>query len=469
MRAVGVRLTIVLGLFVPKLAHEGVCAADHGSPSCREASADSDVLIQRKNHLTSEQVEDLIEDSKLVKDTGFHIITITDCSVHQKWMVHTFFSSAHAVGQDDPMTWVRANCPEQKNQTHDEERLLRSLYPKAELIDVQVKGPMPDKSWIKPAAMQAFIDSKRGVPEETMVALTDPDMIFLTKFRTHDLANRSIPAHDNTKLSKGFSLDPTRDQPFVHGLVGVAQHYLCCEGIGAPYVLTAEAWRALTLEWEKLRLASGGKEMGWGSEQNAFSIAAMNAGVKFHIYDHFMVSVPDSHAPGEGNGWVASMIQRGLGNTCATGLVGEASLLDKSDANPMPTFLHVVRPWGIQRMGWMYSKYQVPPGWSKSEDTDGILECSMPLLAEPPHNFELLAQGETEKLNAWGLCTITHSLNTMLRKFKTARCGVGFNSAPALKYKDAWLNEILPGGTDAVPDAGKAWVKNCANHCSCSL
>ena len=149
---------------------------------------------------------------------------------------------------------------------------------------------MPDKSWIKPAAMQAFMDYHPTMPNSTVVALTDPDMIFLSKFRTHDLGRRGVPANEESAISLAFKPD---SGPFVQGLVGVAQHYLCCEGIGAPYVLAAGAWRLLTVEWEKPRFASGGKDMGWGSEQNAFSTAAKNVGIKFNIFDHFMVSVAD--------------------------------------------------------------------------------------------------------------------------------------------------------------------------------
>jgi len=211
--------------------------------------------------------------------------------------------------------------------------------------------------------------------------------------------------------------------------------------------------------------------MGWGSEQEAFSTAAKNVGIKFTIFDHFMVSVPDINAPGEGIGWVKrTFLERGLGNTCATGLVGESSLLDASvTENPMPTFLHVVRPWGIERLNLMYSKYQIPPGWGRPDDTEGILECSMPLLAEPPKNLAELAETDSERLNAWGLCTITHSLNKMLRKFKAAKCGGNFNVAPALAYEGPWKNKILPGGDDTVPAASKGWVKECAEQCSCGL
>jgi hypothetical protein len=385
-------------------------------------------------------------------------------------MVHLFFSSASEVGQNDPISWVRANCPDHKKlERKREEELLKSIHPKAELLDFQVDGPMPDKSWIKPAAMKAFVDAHPTMPAETAVALTDPDMIFLTRFSIHDLGKRGIPANDTTRLSKSF-LETSTSESFVQGLTGVAQHYLCCEGIGAPYVLTAGAWRLLTKEWEKPRLASHGKDMGWGSEQIAFSTAAVRVGIKFTIFDHFMVSVPEINAPGEGIGWIkSSLIDRGLGNTCVTGRIGEASLLAKDvEANPMPTFLHVVRPWGIARLGWMYSKYQIPPGWSHNEDTDGILECSMPLMAEPPKDLVELAATETEKLNAWGLCSITHSLNSMLRKFKDAKCTAGFNSAPALKFKSGWVNEILPGGLPA-EIASQKWVKKCSENCECGL
>jgi hypothetical protein len=399
---------------------------------------------------------------------GFHILTITDCHPHQKWLAHVFFSSASEVGQSDPISWVRANCPDHiKLERKKDEELLKSLYPKAELVDVQVDGPMPDKSWIKPAAMKAFVDAHPTMPAETAVALADPDMIFLTKFSIHDLSKRSIPSSDGSGLTKSFS-ETSKAESFVQGLTGVAQHYICCENTGAPYVLTAGAWRVLVNEWDKPRFESNGKKMYWGSEQDAFSTAALKVGIKFTIFDHFMVSEPDITAPGEGIGWIKnSLIERGAGNTCATGRVGEASLLEKDiEANPMPTFLHVVRPWGIKRLSWYFSKYQVPPGFDFVGDTEGIMACSMPLIAEPPTNLIELAETETEKLNAWGLCSITHSLNSMLRKFKTAKCTPGFNNVSALKYKKSWVNEILPGGLTEIASSQK-WVKKCAELCEC--
>lgn len=397
---------------------------------------------------------------------GFRIVIISDCSAQQKWMAHLFVSSAREVGQTDPITWVRANCPEHKADTANDAALLQQLNPYAELIDLQVKGNMPDKTWIKPAAMQAFLDSKTDLPDDTVVTMTDTDMIFLTKHRVHDLGSRAIPANITSSISYPYSANSTS---FVQGRVGAAQHYECCEGIGAPYILTAGAWRALNQEWEKMRLAIKG-EVNWGSDQMAFAVAAQKVGVRFNIFNHFAVSDVALGEATEGMPWVQDALRRGHGDTCATGLVGDASLAEDARDVKMPTFLHVVRPWGLRRLGWLYSKYQVPPGFGKPADYEGILECAMPLMAEPPKNLTLLAKDSAEEMHAWGLCTITHSLNSMLQKFKAAKCGDGaFNKAFAIKFKDDWENELLPGGTNAISPASKLWVKRCAEHVDCRL
>merc|ERR1719424_1962670 len=59
-----------------------------------------------------------------------HLSFITDCSSHQAWMATALLHSAHRVGQTDPITWLRAHCPEARlRQREEKERLLRQLYP----------------------------------------------------------------------------------------------------------------------------------------------------------------------------------------------------------------------------------------------------------------------------------------------------------------------------------------------------
>lgn len=393
-----------------------------------------------------------------------HLSFITDCSSHQAWMATALLHSAHRVGQTDPITWLRAHCPEARlRQREEKERLLRQLYPQLRLLDVNISSDTPDISWIKPLAFQQLL-ADGGIGDDTVVAMLDADFLFMSRLRVDDLSENSI-------MSMGQR--PANGSRAVHGMQGAVQHYECCGFAGAPYIFTARAWRALLPVYANLRL--GASPTDWGSEQVAFTVAARHAGVSYMPFDHFMVSdlrvhlpypeeahPPDPDHGHEGWTWVEKFMETEEGDACGSRAARGGG------PGRLPTFLHTVRPWNPEQQddSWQFSKYQVPPGW-RHKDGEGILDCDMPLLAEPPADY-VRAVGETpqpnpnraqrfaarrKRLEAWTLCGIIHGLNDMLMDVKKLKCTRGFNDHRALKIEGNWANRLMdsyvPEGADA--------------------
>eukprot|EP00928_Gymnodinium_smaydae_P007444 TRINITY_DN12672_c0_g1_i2.p1 TRINITY_DN12672_c0_g1~~TRINITY_DN12672_c0_g1_i2.p1 ORF type:complete len:448 (+),score=55.18 TRINITY_DN12672_c0_g1_i2:43-1386(+) len=392
------------------------------------------------------------------KPLDMHIVFATDCSSHQKWMSYLFLHSASSVGQKGPITWMRANCAltGKPTATADDLNMLQSLYLEASLIDFEVNERLPDKSWVKPFALQRFVDLHRDMPENRLVAFVDGDMIFLSRFRIDDLDQRSLAFNGPGHLTR-------QNGNLVGPNVGVVQRYLCCDNSGAPYVFWLSAWRKLLPHWIAERSKASGTW--WGEEQHAFATAIRAAGLKFNVFEHFMLSVPfrnhSNDGEGEGWPWVDEAIAQLGGDVCSSGVPGE-----NGEVRKLPTFLHVCQAWSAGT-DWHYSKHNVPPGRERPEGTDGILECSMPLLAAPPADLMRKATA-LYKRNAWGICTIYHSLNGMLLKHKQQRCPAGFNSAKILKIGNNDKNRLIEDPSPhIIGNVSPKWVERCAGNVDC--
>jgi hypothetical protein len=406
-----------------------------------------------------------------------HLSFITDCSSHQAWMATALLHSARRVGQTDPITWLRAYCPDSRLRQRDEkERLLQQVYPQFRLLDVNVSSDTPDISWIKPLAFQQLL-ADSGIGDDTIVAMLDADFLFMSRLRVDDLSENSIMS---------MARRPAPGSRAVLGMRGAVQRYECCGFSGAPYIFTAKAWRALLPVYGNLRFEANPTD--WGSEQVAFAVAAQRAGVSYMPFDHFMVSDLRVHLPypteehppdpthgHEGWTWVEKFMETEDGDACGV------KAARGGGPRRLPTFLHTVRPWNPERQedSWQFSKYQVPPGWRR-KDGEGILDCDMPLLAEPPADY-VRAVGETpqphpnrtqksvarrKRLEAWTLCGIIHGLNDMLIDVKKLKCSQGFNDHRALKIEGNWINRLV---TPYAPEgADNEGVRDCSVGLVCA-
>jgi len=407
-----------------------------------------------------------------------HIAFVTDCTSHQAWMATLLLHSANKVGQTDPITWMRWGCNTAKFQKRpqrvaEEQALLRKIYPNTNVWDLEGfsdKQLKNDMSWIKPLSFQAFFDSNTYIEDDLQIAMLDADFIFMSKLRVDNLAERSIKTKNGLRTHHD-------SKPVVQGLTAVAQQYMCCDGLGAPYIMSAMAWRKMLPVWAGQRLTV---KQNWGAEQDAFATASRKAGIAFHIFDHFMVSdVTTIHGKSEGWKWVKEAIDSNSSDVCKTKVTQETT-------SRLPTFFHVVRPWKSEKNtkspAWQFSKYQVPPGWSRGDGmADGITDCEMPLFAEPPEDMMLThSDDDTNKISSWGLCVIIHSLNDMLIDLKKAKCtkgyrgapghGLGYNDIKAFKVEEDWRNVMLDGLQSKAEAKGMSYefMKRCGVDYKCS-
>jgi len=404
-------------------------------------------FLTRRIHKVLTQNVVASEDSH--QQTDLHLLFVTDCSAHQRWMAFNVFNSAREVGQNDPITWLRSGCKSEASRQDLD--AVAALYPHGHLMDLNggKSGSDFNLGFGVPKALQIFLDTSNSIANHTVLALIEADMIFLSRLRIDDLSTAGLPWEVHTSNS------------FLSENTGVSAHYLCCDGLGPPYILPVQGWRKLTPLWNK---AGAGK--GWGADQEAIAEAAKEAAINFNIFDHFMVSSPSTTPAGWG--LVEEALQSPAGDVCATKKAGVQPGL-----RGLPTFMHVVEPWTLEtKLGsWGFSKYQVPPGWKRPQQTDGVLECGMPLFAEPPTSL-LTGHGITDagKLSGWVICTVVHSLNSMLVNYKKQVCPSGFNSARALKMNVPlkWTNHLLEGAVESAPNGTDIeWMERCAQIPDC--
>jgi len=304
-----------------------------------------------------------------------------------------------------------------------------------------------------PRALKTFLETSNTVSNDTVLALIEADMIFLSPLRVDNFKAQGLPMAGRKLIEKSNSP--------VSSKVGSAAHYLCCDDLGPPYILSVRDWHELIPLWTQ-----AGEGKGWGADQVAFAEATHKAGIEFNVFDHLMVSAPST----TDEGWklVEDALSTPAGDVCATKKFGM-----QPGVSHLPTFMHVVQPWtfnGGSSESWGFSKYQVPPGWKRAQQTDGILECGMPMFAEPPTSLLASAMDQTQKVNGWVVCTVLHSLNSMLLKYKQATCSKGFNQAMALKMKVPleWTNLLLDAAIEGAPTGTDiAWLKRCAEGPDC--
>jgi len=387
-------------------------------------------------------------------DTGLNLLFITDCSAHQRWMAFNVFSSANHAGQNDPITWLRAGCKTSRGP-HDA-KMAEALYSNAKVVDVHTSrwGGDFNLGFGVPKAMQSYLDAHRSLPNTTVLALIEADMIFLRRLRIDDLAEHGIPA-EGMKLLQ-------HDNSYISSRTGVVSTYDCCGYLGPPYMFSVQSWREILPFWNDNKKGSI-----WGADQKAFFVAAKAAGIHANAFEHLMVMRNTATKPG----WdlLEEAVHHPGADVCATKRVG----LQPGVPN-LPTFLHVVQPWSAQHANtsesWGFSKYQVPPGWKRERPhgTDGIMDCRMPSFAEPPAN--LLQMSSNSKVESWIVCSIIHSLNSMLTSYKQVACPHGYNEAKALKMKVplTWENQLLDAGLDsAPPGTDLSWLRDCAEQDRC--
>ena len=177
-----------------------------------------------------EVIEESIPLSGPEEDNNIHIIFSTDCQEYQDWQSLLLFHSAYVVGQRGRITRIASGCEPEKAALLS--ALYKRLYPRYDVhftpdFSKDAKTNARYKFYNKPRGLKHWLEfANPPVGDNAIVALLDPDMIFLRALTT-DLINDPNLLYDTRYYKKHNYEFPKK----VEEGSPAAQLY----GLGAPW------------------------------------------------------------------------------------------------------------------------------------------------------------------------------------------------------------------------------------------
>lgn len=325
-----------------------------------------------------------------------HVIFSTDCGTFQDWQTLLLFHSAKVVKQQGPLTRIASGCdPEKQEQLT---KLYKTLYPDYFVhftpdFKTDAKTGRKYDFYNKPYGVLHWLDnSNPRVILGTVVALVDPDFIFLRPLTTQISGEPNLIVSGAVKMEDIFDKagkgHPVAQQyglgaPWVNDNHKKFNRTQICgpnspclkvpserEGgryysVGPPYILERDDLHRLTKSWTSLvpRVYEGYPYL--LAEMYAYSMAAAHEELPHLRMDHFMVSNID--AGDEGWKWIDS-----LGEDVCSPPINGIYYPDK----PLPTFLHYCQTFRAGELGF----------WKREVDR-GIFSCEANMFVDPPDNL----------------------------------------------------------------------------------
>lgn len=371
-----------------------------------------------------------------------HVIFSTDCGSFQDWQALLLFHSAKAVGQEGHITRIASGCDEDKKIALTQ--LYRKLYPNyyVHFTPDFKHDPKSNKKYDfynKPYGVQHWLEhASPPVRDGVIVALIDPDMIFVRPLTTKISGVRDVLSSNPVKKSDYFDYI-SRGRPVAqqYGLGApwvndnhkkFNRRYICGEhspcldvpseaqgaqsySVGPPYIMEKTDLHRVVNSWTKFvpRVYEGYPYL--LAEMYAYSMAAAHEQLPHLRLDHYMVSNVD--AGGEGWQWVDS-----LDDACMAPEYG-IYYEDK----PMPTLVHYCQ--GYSFGDFVFQKRRV---------AHDIFSCNKPLLKEPPIDFGKILEKLDPSIvdykkvkrrvtrDVFILCIAYRSLNAALIDYKQRMC-----------------------------------------------
>jgi len=383
-------------------------------------------------------------------DNHLHIIFSSECNAFQQWQSEVLLASAKMVNQRGRITRIVSGCYGE-DAVSDRQHLTR---PKGELdektpfrllnrsvnedfglfITPSFEGAM-EFPWInKPYGIHYFMQHAKAELEkagETVVAILDPDFIFLkpltmfnndtseiivTRFAQRDKTNpaqldRPLPGRP---VGQRYGLEGNWVETFnVSRIAGskspalkwdkpLARRYT---SVGPPLLLDIQDLADLVPLWRKFMRPVLLQETHILADMWAYSIAAAHVGLRHTQLDHFMISHPG--ISGEAypfvDAWPRNM-------SCRAPVMH----------SPIPVFIHMATTFNSpdRIIGpWMFHKGFIPAN---------IFDCDSPLLKQPPDSMYSLVAENTKDTkviqSAWLHCQTLFKINQVLVAYKQKFC-----------------------------------------------
>ena len=336
-------------------------------------------------------------------DHNLHVIFSTDCTDYQNWQSITLFYSTLLVGQQGRVTRIASGCSdtEQTDLTSTYSKLFvehfrtpHSSQPGHGGLTFRVHFTPDFKHDAKSGKKYAFYNKPRGLqhwlanavpagPQDEVVALLDPDMIFLRPLTaevasaTNKLYNKKLYVDKKT----GAVLKPMQD--YVKTGYPVAQRYglgapwtddhhkkfnrldVCGEGspcmdvkeqegeeyysVGPPYIATRADFDRISTSWVEFVPRVHSQYPFLLAEMYAYSMAAAHERLPHAIMYHYMVS----NADGGGEGWdfvddLSDVCEAPSAPATAVGAADKDIPVERFYADaPMPVLFHYCQHFKI--------------------------------------------------------------------------------------------------------------------------
>ena len=397
------------------------------------------------------------------QDAPFHVVFSTDCSFFQSWQSLMLFYSATQVKQQGAITRIASGCDEAaKNELRD---LYKKLYPGGQFNvhftpDFKHDGKSGKKYdfYNKPYGMEHWLENAHPpVTDGSIVALIDPDMIFLRPLTAKVAGNENnIYLHytesklKDPKRKFKEELVPTRverGQP-VAQIYGLGAPWAAKSGrastnfnrtevcgadsaclkvdipfgeeffsVGPPYLVERSDMYRITKTWTRMVPKVYSRYPELLAEMYAYSMAAAHERLPHFTMRQYMLS--NTEMDEEGWKWVDQLGDR----VCEPAVDGIYY-----PGKTMATIFHYCQ---FFRAGEF--------GFQKRRVNKNFFKCDAPLLVEPPQDLGKInyknRDGDIIKLtqkqarrNAFSLCVISTAINNMLVDYKEKMCGHDFNT-----------------------------------------
>jgi peptidyl serine alpha-galactosyltransferase len=456
-------LWVAFTLYYRSQVNNIVVSTNDKIPATARQSVNHTVLGQQQRY--TKKQNDTVPDKDVIvikkvkwepkKDgEGFHVVFSTDCTPFQDWQTLLLFHSATVVKQEGPITRIASGCSDSKKA--DLTALYLKLYPQFHIhfTPDYKKDTKTQKSYDfynKPYGMLHWMNNADpGIPEGTVIALVDPDFVFLRPLTAKITGDPSTIVSGGTKIDQLFErvergrpvaqqyglmapwarennrmLNRTRicgaSSPCreVGGERAAAQHY----SVGAPYILEKDDMFRVVTSWVEFvpRVYEHFPDL--LAEMYAYSMGAAHNRLPHLQLDHYMVSNINVNE-GEGWKWVDA-----LGDDVCVA-PNEKGIF--YEGKPLPTFVHYCQ--FFRAAEWGFHKRRV---------FGDIFSCHRPMLLDPHTAYgglapadnritkvdfkdrdgEIVKMTRTEvKRSSFVLCVIHTAINAALLDYKTRMC-----------------------------------------------
>ncbi len=411
-------------------------AAMHGGPSAGPGASSELASSSTKNKAV---VAASIQEDEYRQDPPFHVAFSTSCNAFQDWQSLLLFLTADMVGQPGPVTRIASGC------TAKEEAQLRNVYSRLDkgrnkfrlhvTPDFSIDAASGDKYYFynKPGGLQHWLESAASPPDDAVVALIDPDFIFMRPLTAKikedgiiysgaveaaDLFEAVTQGHPVAQFygigDKWTEFNLTYiagdDSPALAVKSGPAwTHY----SIGPPYIVQKTDMARIAKVWHSIvpRVYEGHPHL--LAEMYAYSVAAAHLELPHLRLDGYMTSETQSY--GEAWSLVDDLPEE---NLCTEDLSARTTRL--------PTFLHYCQ------------RYKVGPEYNfwKRDLNEQFFSCGGEALAIPtaqevrdfldPPTGPLPAKDRANhKYHVFQYCQVAIKTNKALQQYQGLMCNHG--------------------------------------------